>query len=251
MLAVLDYYAPGSLSAAFYDLVCRVDETTANDGAFYAGLIKPASRVLELGSGTGRLTFDLASRGHEVVGVDCSEPMLYRANLRLAKLAPDVASRVRLVRGDMRTVSLKGRFDLVIVPFFSLAHVAPDQWGAVFKNIRRHMAPGAVAAVHLPAASLMAIPPPNPPHEPVLSVQYAPGERLTLYVAAQTFRDGRFEQILDYVVRDSVGRELRRSRERLAYFHQDPRPHATAARLVPSGEPIEQGAGEMFLFAPA
>jgi SAM-dependent methyltransferase len=244
-----DYYDPEGLSAVFYDLICAVDPTVAADADFYAGLLDRPGWVLELGCGTGRIVFDLARRGHHVVGIDLAQPMIYRASLKFARQPPEVQRRVMLAQADMVDVEIRRAFDLVIVAYFSLAHLEPSRWDAAFENIARHLGPGGVAAVHLPVAKLMAASHARDDGAPVLSVDYSTkGEKLELYLISQSFQQGRFEQVLDYVMRDADGRELRRSRERLTYYNEDPRPHATAAGLLVDHEPSELGAGAVFLF---
>jgi SAM-dependent methyltransferase len=97
------------------------------DLEFWAGLVerlRPA-RVLELACGTGRLTAPLARAGLAVrpdfslVGVDSSGPFLARARERVAAVGPAVS----LVESDMRAPDVDGEFDLVIVPFNSLAYL--------------------------------------------------------------------------------------------------------------------------------
>lgn len=86
-------------------------------------------------------------------------------------------------------------------------------------------------------------------NEPVLSVPYSSeGDTLELCVVSQSFANGEFEQVLDYVMRDQAGIEVRRSRERIRYFDEDPRPHASAAGLSLDGDPVELGVGEVFCF---
>ena len=72
--------------------------------------------VLELGSGTGRVTFPLARAGVSMVGVDRSAEMLARAvkrQRRMRRLAP-----IRLLRGDIRHLPFAPRtFPLVIAPY--------------------------------------------------------------------------------------------------------------------------------------
>jgi SAM-dependent methyltransferase len=90
---------------------------------------REARRVLELASGTGRLTFPLAAAGRErdddfeIVGLERSRPMLAHARAALARQPAPVQSAVRMEEGDMRSFALPQRFDLVIVPFNSLAYI--------------------------------------------------------------------------------------------------------------------------------
>jgi SAM-dependent methyltransferase len=58
--------------------------------------------VLELGCGTGRISMPLGRAGVRLVGIDRSEEMLIRARQRIAR--GRLASRVHLVRGDIRTL---------------------------------------------------------------------------------------------------------------------------------------------------
>lgn len=87
-----------------------------------------ARRVLELGCGSGRLLVPLAralsARGGVVVGLDREPRMLHAADRRLAGEPESVRAAGRLVLGDMRRPKLGAeRFDLVFVPFNTLAHV--------------------------------------------------------------------------------------------------------------------------------
>lgn len=92
-----------------------------DDLPFYTRLAADVgSPVLELGAGTGRVTEALARAGHNVVAVERSAAMLRRAETRLA--AAGLHEQVRLVAGDMRDLSLRQRFPLVIAPFNTLMH---------------------------------------------------------------------------------------------------------------------------------
>jgi SAM-dependent methyltransferase len=113
-------------------------------------------RVLELASGTGRLTFPLAAVGRardaefEIVGLDRSQPMLAHARAALAQQPEPVRAAVRLEEADMRDFALADRFDLVIVAFNSLAyiHTRADQL-ACLRAARAHLAPGGAFAFDL------------------------------------------------------------------------------------------------------
>ena len=98
------------------------------DVAFYveeANRIGAGSVVLELGSGTGRLTLPLARAGHPVIGLDLSAAMLARARTKLAEEPDDVRRRVTLIEGDIRSAELTPPAvpDLVIAPFRVLQHL--------------------------------------------------------------------------------------------------------------------------------
>jgi len=73
--------------------------------------------VLELGCGTGRISFPLARAGVQITGIDRSTAMLARAARRLHHRAN---SRVplQLVRGDIRDLPFRaGRFAMVLAPY--------------------------------------------------------------------------------------------------------------------------------------
>ncbi|MBL8772842.1 MAG: class I SAM-dependent methyltransferase [Phenylobacterium sp.] len=252
MVKALPYYAPASLSAAFYDRVTAADSRLAGDEALYAGLAPPGGSILELGAGTGRLTAALAARGHEVTGVDISPAMLQQGQARLAGLAPDAGRRARLVRGDMTALDLKRTFDLVICPYFTLAHVPGGAaWRNTFATAARHLAPGGRAAFHLPSLEIMRRPGPADPTKPVLDLPLDDGGRLRLFIQERRFREGinRLDQVVEYVVLDAAGRILRRSPERLTYYWTAPQPIAEAVGLALDGAPVDLGGvGEVWVF---
>lgn len=249
------YYAPGSLSAAWYDLITDADVRLRGDEDIYAGLAPPGGRLMELGAGTGRLTAGLAGRGFHVVGVDISPAMLAQAERRVAALPADVRGRIELRRGDMTALDLKRMFDLVLLPFFTLAHVpAGAAWKNAFKVAARHLADGGLAAVHLPRLDLMRTAPPANPDLPVMDLPTPDGRRLLLFVRERSFREGvnRLDQVLEYALADAGGRIVQRSPERLTYYMTDPVPLAATAGLVPDRDPIDLGGvGDVWVFRKA
>ena len=246
------YYAPGSLSATFYDVVTAADSRLAGDEDVYASLVPPGGSILELGAGTGRLTASLAGRGFSVTGVDLAPSMLAQAEARRAALPAEAADRMTLRRGDMTALDLKRTFNLVICPFFTLAHVpAGAAWRNTFATAARHLAPGGLAAFHLPKVAIMRLPGPADASRPVMDQPLPDGRRLRLYVRERRFREdvGRLDQVLEYVVLDATGRELGRSPERLTYYAADPGPLAAPAGLTPDRPPIEHGGvGDIWVF---
>jgi SAM-dependent methyltransferase len=128
------------------------------DLPFWRGLVQRRAprRMLELGCGTGRLTLPLAATGLQtapafaLVGLDRSEPFLAHARASLARQPEAVRAAVRLVAGDMRDFALEERFDLVAIPFNTLAylHTREDQL-ACLRAARAHLAPGGAVAFDL------------------------------------------------------------------------------------------------------
>jgi SAM-dependent methyltransferase len=105
--------------------------------------------VLELGAGTGRVTARLAREGFDVVGVEISKAMLELARRRIERLG-GAAARVRLVRGDMADLDVRGRFGTVLAPFRSFHHLyTVDRQLAALAGVRRRLTPGGIAVFDL------------------------------------------------------------------------------------------------------
>jgi SAM-dependent methyltransferase len=102
-----------------YDLENADDP--AFDVPFWEWVVRSLAprRMLELACGTGRLTLPLARLGvvEELVALDNSAPFLARLRSRLGD------EPVTIVESDMRAPEVDGRFDLIIVPFNSLAYL--------------------------------------------------------------------------------------------------------------------------------
>jgi len=100
----------------------------------HAGRLGPASRVIEIGIGTGRIALPLAPRVGRYTGADLSAPMLGQLARKRAGLAIDP------VRADVaRLPFADGRFDAVVgVHVF---HLIP-RWRAVLAEAARVLAPG-------------------------------------------------------------------------------------------------------------
>ncbi len=134
--------------ARYYDLLYG-DKDYRGETEFVDHLIRKhtpdARRVLELGCGTGIHGALLAEAGYEVTGLDLSEDMLVMAGQRVGGLPPDIAGRVRFLRGDARDFRLDGKFDAVIALFHVMSYQqGNDDLRAVFARVKEHLAPGGV-----------------------------------------------------------------------------------------------------------
>jgi SAM-dependent methyltransferase len=105
-----DEYAP------FYDWE-NAQTVGRRDITFWRRLaMGTKGRVLELGTGTGRVAVPIARAGRSIVGIDRSEPMLARARARVRRAR--LQRQLRLVRGDIRHLPFPDRsFSLVIAPY--------------------------------------------------------------------------------------------------------------------------------------
>jgi SAM-dependent methyltransferase len=114
-------------SRALYERPLYYDQAYrrhTQDLAFYVGLARRArGPVLELGTGTGRVSLALARAGVSVVGLDQSRDMLRQAETRIAREPSAVRRRIELRAGDLRSARLRRRFALVIAPFNLFMHL--------------------------------------------------------------------------------------------------------------------------------
>ncbi|WP_030215290.1 class I SAM-dependent methyltransferase [Streptomyces bikiniensis] len=99
------------------------------------GRLAPGSRVLDVGSGTGRPTAEtLADAGHEVLGVDVSPVMVELASRQV----PAASFRC----ADIRELPLdEASFDAVCV-YFSLLQLDRREQADVVRRLARALVPG-------------------------------------------------------------------------------------------------------------
>ncbi|MFD5798842.1 class I SAM-dependent methyltransferase [Streptomyces diastatochromogenes] len=102
--------------------------------------LEPGSRVLDVGSGTGRPTAQtLAEAGHSVLGVDVSPVMVDIA----AQQVPEAEFRL----ADIRELPLaEGSFDAVC-GYFSLLQMSRAEQSAVVGRMARALRPGGLAVL--------------------------------------------------------------------------------------------------------
>ena len=98
-----------------------------------------AGVVCDLGCGPGHVAKYLRERGAHAVGIDLSPGMVERAR----QLVPGV----RFETGDMRALDVPDDAWAAIVAFYAIVHFKPAELAGVFREWRRVLAPGGVAAV--------------------------------------------------------------------------------------------------------
>jgi len=121
-----------------------------------------AGPILDVGAGTGRVTLDLAGRGHEVVALDLEDEFLATLRARAGSLP------VETVVGDASGFSLPGRrFGLIIAPMQTVQLLGVAGRAGFLRSARAHLAPAGLVACALADAGAME---PFAPGECVLPV---------------------------------------------------------------------------------
>ena len=127
-------------------------------------LIPPGQRILDLGTGTGRLPLLLARDAKQMVGLDLHGDML-RENAAQRSLS---IAHWSLVQGDMRALPFPTAWAQVVTAGWAIGHLRgwhPDDWqtqiSRVLKEMRRIAAPGGVIVIleTLTTGSLTPAPP--------------------------------------------------------------------------------------------
>ncbi|MBX9976886.1 MAG: class I SAM-dependent methyltransferase [Alphaproteobacteria bacterium] len=105
--------------------------------------------ILDLGCGTGRLTFKLAENGHHLTGLDGSVEMLARAQEK------DGRGRIQWVHGDLRAFGLGKTFDLITMTGNTFqALLSDDDQQIMLDCVKKHMKPGSLFAFNTRNPSL-------------------------------------------------------------------------------------------------
>jgi len=98
--------------------------------------------VLDVGAGTGRVTLDLARRGHEVVALDADASLLAALRERAGGLLVDT------IHADARTLDLEQRFPLIIVPMQTLQLLGGSAGRTAFlTRARAHLTDDGIVAM--------------------------------------------------------------------------------------------------------
>lgn len=149
-----DYHRLIAPEDADGNLLKAIESVTALDG----------QRILDLGTGTGRLPLLLASRAAQFIGLDLHWDML-RQNRRQQSA---IGGRWSLVQGDMRRLPLRSGWADVVTAGWAIGHLrgwfAADwqsQIGRVLKEMRQAAAPGGTLIIFetLTTGSLTPAPP--------------------------------------------------------------------------------------------
>lgn len=109
-------------------------------------------KILEIGSGTGRVLARLAAAGYAVTGIEPSEAMRQRCAQRMAAFPERVSRRTRVLEGDAEHLPLDDQefFDLGIFSLNTFAHLLTSQnRHRALRELGAHLHPEAVLLLDL------------------------------------------------------------------------------------------------------
>ena len=134
----------GELSAIWHDVECAA--YTADLDLWRELADTAGGPILDLGCGTGRVALDLATRGHDVAGLDSDAELVEALRAR----ARERDLRIEAIAGDARSFDLGRSFALVISPMQVIQLLGgADGRTAMLAAVRRHLQPGGVFAAAL------------------------------------------------------------------------------------------------------
>jgi SAM-dependent methyltransferase len=111
--------------------------------------LQPGSRVLEIGSGLGHLTLEMARLGHHVIGAELSPASVDIARKTLANNTyTEGFGSLEYINSDLQSLSFGEEFDVVCF-FLTLHHF--DALDEILSHIKKFIKPGGTIIVVEPA----------------------------------------------------------------------------------------------------
>ncbi|MEU0170305.1 class I SAM-dependent methyltransferase [Streptomyces iakyrus] len=95
--------------------------------------------VLDLGSGTGRLTVPFARHGFTVEAVDQDVPSLDRLCAWADRIGPQVRNRITTTHADLVRLRLRRRYQLTLLAGAMIAAIPPAARPAILREIACHL----------------------------------------------------------------------------------------------------------------
>lgn len=136
------YYIDSTLGPGTYDQIYA--QNYAEPLAFYVACArKYGGPLLEIGCGTGLVTWAVAKDGHSIVGIDLSARMLDIARVKKHENSPSTNARVDFHVADMVDLQLGRKFKTAIIPGRSFQHLlTPSDQRSALASIHDHLEAG-------------------------------------------------------------------------------------------------------------
>ncbi len=131
----------------YYDLGFRDvvhDEAKFLVEAFKKYVPGKTKKIFEPGCGTGRLVFEMASRGYQVTGLDLNANALAYCQKRLERKG----LKAKLVQGDMTKFTLPTKFDAAFNTLNTFRHLVSEEQAVDHLNlVADHLKPGGIYVI--------------------------------------------------------------------------------------------------------
>lgn len=112
------------LFAEFYDVLHK----NAHDAQQYIKIWQEKKgEILELGSGTGRITIPLAKAGANIWGIELGQEMIDICRNKVQKEDEETLDRMHIIKGDMTNFKLDKKFDMIIAPCNVMNHLTHSE----------------------------------------------------------------------------------------------------------------------------
>ena len=94
-------------------------------------------RILELGSGSGHISLELAREGYDVTCIEIQRDMI---QLHKKKLDDETRSNTEIILGDMCSFELEKKFDLIIAPDNVISYLSsPLDFLEMLLSVKNHL----------------------------------------------------------------------------------------------------------------
>ena len=103
-------------------------------------MIKPGSKILDLGCGVGHYAKKLAAKGHDVTGVDISKGLIDYA----MKQRDEHNLAITYINEDILDVNFEAEFDLVITIYCNFGMFAPDKRTKLISIVKKALRPDGI-----------------------------------------------------------------------------------------------------------
>ncbi len=103
-------------------------------------LIKPGSKILDLGCGPGLYTERLSRKKHKVTGVDFSKNSIEYAIQQRNKNQSDI----KYINGNYLELDFDDKFDLIIMIYCDFGVLVPEERITLMKMIHKSLKPGCI-----------------------------------------------------------------------------------------------------------
>lgn len=114
------------------------------DLSFYMHVCTHKKKILEIGSGTGRLLLPIAQEGYSITGLEYSPQMIEYTRQKIDAEPALSNADIKLIQGDMRDFTgIEETYDCILLPFNVLyCLLSQEDMIQCLTHVRTHLRPG-------------------------------------------------------------------------------------------------------------